>query len=61
MIPELFVFIQRKRSRDNFARKRKIHAVTRLVCSLGEGEPRAKKIAAAALKYACAYTEPGTR
>ena len=61
MIPELFVFIARKRSRDNFARKRKIYAVTRLAYICGADKPGAEKLAPAALEYAHSKRRAGRR
>lgn len=52
MIPELFVFMARKRSRDKFARKRELNAVTRLVFPFVGDKKMTEKIATAAREYA---------
>ena len=52
MIMELFVSMASKMSRDDFARKRELSAVTRLGCICGADKPEAEKLAVAALEFA---------
>ena len=51
MILKLFVFIKCKISRDDFTRKKKLHAVTRLVFPYVEDKKMAETVSAASFEY----------
>ena len=52
MILKLFVFMTRKISRDDFARKKKLAAVTRLVFPYVGDKKTAETVSAASFEYA---------
>ena len=60
-ILELFFFIARKMSRDDFARKRELNAVTRLVFPFVGDKKMTGRISTAALTYAHSKRRAGRR